>query len=225
MIKLLTLTIIIFLAVVTSLWYFTRVKNLEFINNSGCLTEENFLEKMNIKNYSLFLIKNEELSQKVKNDYPCAEGLKVFKIYPSKLKITLPESQAVAKIPDSTLAIDNEGNVVNQIAEKTNLPTVDFPKIKELQVGQKIEDPGALFALSLAKALNKTDYAVQSVRLVDQDTAAAYARQDLVALFSKNKDLDLQVNSLQQVLARAKIDESKISKIDLRFDKPVIENK
>lgn len=225
MIKLFTLLLIGVTTLGISLWYFSKAKNIELINNSGCLSSENLSEKFNLKNFSLLLINSQQLAQKVKTDFPCAEGLKIDKIYPRTIKITLPEIKIVAKIPDSQLAINNEGRVVNQISGKTNIPTVDFPRIKELQAGQLAEEPGALFVVNLAKALAKTDYAVQSIRLIDPNTAAAYARQDLVVLFTKNKDLDLQVNSLQQVLARAKIDESKISKIDLRFDKPVIENK
>lgn len=225
MIKLFTLLLIALITLGVSLWYFSKVKNIEIINNYGCLSDENLPEKLSLKNFSLLLIDNNQLAEKVRNEFPCAEGLKIEKIYPSTLRISLPQTQIVAKIPDSILAVNSEGKVVSQIADKANLPTVDFPKMRELQVGQNIEDPGALFVVNLAKALARTDYTVQSIRLVDPNTAAAYAKGDLVVIFSKNKDLNLQVNSLQQVLARAKIDESKISKIDLRFDKPVIENK
>lgn len=225
MIKLFTLLLIGLLTLGISLWYFSKVKNIEFVNNYGCLNEEDFSGIFNLKNFSLLLINTNQLGERIKNEFQCAEGLKIEKIYPSKLKITLPEIQIVAKIPDSSLAINSEGRVVNLLSDTPNLPTVDFPKIKELMVDQTVQDTGALFVIYLARALAKTDYTVQSVRLVDPSTAAAYAREDLVVLFSKNKDLELQVNSLQQVLARAKIDESKISKIDLRFDKPVIESK
>lgn len=225
MIKLFTLLLIGLLTLGISLWYFSKVKNIEVLNNSGCLSQENLSERFNLENFSLSLINISRLTERIKNEFPCAQDLKIEKIYPSKLKIILPEIQIVAKIPDSTLAINSEGRVVSQVSVASNIPAVDFPGIKELKDGQVVEDPRALFVVNLAKLLNKTDYSVQSVRLVDPATAAAYAREDLVVIFSENKDLDLQVNSLQQVLARAKIDESKISKIDLRFDKPVIESK
>ncbi len=80
----------------------------------------------------------------------------------------------------------------------------------------------AIFEINLASQLSRSDFSVSSIRIIENQTVAAYNFQDAVALFSPNKSLALQVDSLQQVLAKAKIDATKIQKIDLRYDNPTI---
>ena len=65
----------------------------------------------------------------------------------------------------------------------------------------------------------------QNIRIVDGGDVAVYDTTGVIALFLPTKDATLQVDSLQAILAHSKIDEAKIAKIDLRFDKPVILNK
>ncbi|KKS04034.1 MAG: hypothetical protein UU56_C0011G0028 [Candidatus Curtissbacteria bacterium GW2011_GWA2_41_24] len=54
------------------------------------------------------------------------------------------------------------------------------------------------------------------------DEVVIYNQQGQLAIFSSKKDKEVQVDSLQQVISKAKIESAKIAKIDLRFDKPVI---
>jgi len=42
------------------------------------------------------------------------------------------------------------------------------------------------------------------------------------ALFSPQKKLEIQLDSLQLIFSRAKIEDRKIKSLDLRFDKPVV---
>jgi len=61
-----------------------------------------------------------------------------------------------------------------------------------------------------------------NVRITGHDDVAIYNQQGQLAIFSSKKDKEEQVDSLQQVISKAKIDSAKIAKIDLRFDKPVL---
>lgn len=205
--------------------YLFRLRSYTLSNNSDCLPSSGLLADLGLKDKSIFFIPESQIAEKVEGKYSCAKVSKVIKVYPQNLKIVLEAVDLVVRIPDSNLAIDSQGKVAQIKTESKNLPTLDFAGLKEIKLGQKMDSKEIIFALKLAEFLKKTDYAVQSIRVVDAATIAAYARDDLVAIFSQDKEMLIQVDSLQQVLARTKIEQPKISKIDLRFDKPVVEYK
>jgi len=224
----LKLSIPIFIIVsLSSFLLFTlfRLKTYNISNNTTCLPQDNLLQDLEVFHKNIFFLNTEQLVEKIKLKYPCVRESKIRKVLPSKVEISLELDEPVAKIGSKNLVITSEGLVIGAKEEDKNLPLLDFEKANDTENGQRVSDEVVLFALKVTHALLKTDYSVQSVRVIDSNTIAAYARNDLLAIFSKNKNEFLQVDSLQQVLARTKIDESKISKIDLRFDKPVIEYK
>lgn len=124
------------------------------------------------------------------------------------------------QIEGTSLYLAENGQVLDRASSKKPLLYLD--KNIKLAAGQKVTDQQALFAAKIAAGLSRSDFTVASIRLLDSPDIAVYSPQDAIAVFSSNKDANLQIDSLQQVLAKAKIDATKISKIDLRFDKPVI---
>jgi len=49
-----------------------------------------------------------------------------------------------------------------------------------------------------------------------------WLENDFLCLFNLTKDVNEQLDSLQLISSRAKIEGKQITRIDLRFDKPVI---
>lgn len=129
-------------------------------------------------------------------------------------------TQAVLAVEGKNLYLSENGLVLDKSA--SSKPPLFLLKDTKLTPGQKVEDRQILFAVSLAEQLSKSDFSVAGVRLLESGDVAVYSPGDSIALFSENKDQSMQVDSLQRVLAKAKIDATKITKIDLRFDKPVI---
>ncbi|MBI2598847.1 hypothetical protein HYW40_01330 [Candidatus Curtissbacteria bacterium] len=150
----------------------------------------------------------------------------VVKIIPSlnlKKNIALVQTanaEPVVQIEGTNLYLSKDGKILDGVTAK--LPVLFLPKDIKIAAGQMLTDPQVLFAAKIAGILEKSDFAAASVRLLDSHDIAVYNPQSAVAIFSQNKDLNLQIDSLQKVLAKAKIDATKIAKIDLRFDKPVV---
>ncbi len=128
--------------------------------------------------------------------------------------------EPAVQIEGTNLYLAENGQVLDRASSKKPLLYLD--KNIKVQAGQKITDQQILFAVKIATGLTKSDFTAASIRLLDSRDIAVYSPQDAIAVFSSDKDANLQIDSLQQVLAKAKIDATKISKIDLRFDKPVI---
>ena len=206
-----------------------KIKNIEF-NAKSCLSDQKQLEKYQVLGKNILIFKSGKLAQKLKNDFPCIDQIKITKALSTKLKIEITVQNLVAKIEGSNLAVTKDGTV-NQ-STQTNLPTIFLPSETFLpsvalakdggKEGQKISDPTALFALQVVSQLQKSDFTPQNIRIVEGDDVAVYDTTGIIALFSSSKDAVFQVDSLQAILAKDKIDQAKIAKIDLRLEKPVI---
>ncbi len=129
-------------------------------------------------------------------------------------------AEPVLHVDSSNLFLSPDGSVLGTATSAK--PELFLLKDTKLALGQKVKDAQILFAANLAKQLVKSDFSVASLRLLDSGDIAVYNQLNAIAIFSQNKDLSSEVDSLQKVLAKAKIDATKILKIDLRFDQPVI---
>lgn len=154
----------------------------------------------------------------------------VFLIFKTKQNKTQPQSKntsqeipVVAQIASSDFAVNLEGNIVPR--ESNDYIQLFLPQETSPQAGQKLEDPTSTFAIELAGLLKKSDFHATSIRIIAQDNILVYDQKQTIAYFSAQKDPREQVNTLQRVLAEARIDDDKIDKIDLRFENPVISEK
>lgn len=201
-----------------------KIKSVEFNTQQNCLNDQKQLEKYQVLNKNILLFKSGEFSQYLESDFSCIDQIKVTKALPAKLKIEVAVQKPVAKVEGKDLAITKDG-AISTTSQTENLPTIFLPAGIQTSVGQKIWDKTTLFALDVVSQLQKSDFTPQNIRIVEEGDVAVYDTTGLIALFSSLKPASIQVDSLQAILAKAKIDEAKIAKIDLRFDKPVIVNK
>lgn len=192
------------------------ISKITIDQSKNCLSEDEV--KSNLNNRNLIFLKTEIL-KKALSTKSCVKSINMRKFYPSKLQIILETKKAVAKLEDNINQLNEDGEV--EKLTNSNLPTFYDSKLTSLKENQILNDPQLLKSLKIASALISSDLQTTSLRFVD-DNFVAYDQQGLVVIFSPDKDPNSQVDSLQQVLAKTKIDATKIAKIDLRFDKPVI---
>lgn len=131
--------------------------------------------------------------------------------------------QAVAQLAGTTLYVTEEGQVTDTTSKE--VPQLFLTQEASASAGTKITDRSALFAIKLAALVVKTDFRAASIRLLDANSVAVYDTKETVAIFSPNKSLEEQVDSLQQVIGKARIGDDKIAKIDLRYQNPVVSTK
>lgn len=125
-----------------------------------------------------------------------------------------------AQIAQTNLFVTADGKVVE--GNFANLPQLFLPQGVQASSGQAIQDQATISAAAIAAQLLKSDFHATNIRILENGDIAIYDSAQTVAIFSSKKSEKLQVDSLQKVLAEARIGDAKIAKIDLRFEKPTI---
>ena len=198
-----------------------KIKSAAFTKEQSCLNESSQLDKFSVFGKNIFFLNREKLSLDLKAEFPCIDNARIQKVLPSKLNFDVVTKQPVAKIEGTNLAATKDGLLI-QVPQKSQIPTIFLSYDQNVQVASKIVDEKVLFALQVAASLLKSDFVPQNIRILDLGDVAVYGNYNIVAIFSSSKDVDVQLDSLQSVLARSKIDAAKIAKIDLRFNNPSI---
>ncbi|KKQ88312.1 MAG: hypothetical protein UT12_C0022G0003 [Candidatus Curtissbacteria bacterium GW2011_GWC2_38_9] len=213
---------VIILIIVFALFYspLFKAQKIDISQNQDCLKAQDVFDALkNSKN--LFFISKGKLENTLKSQYSCIGNIEVGKKFPSKLEIKITVKEPVVKIEGTNFMLTDDGQVTEGISQKDN-PIIFLPPEVKVVLGQKISDPTAIFAIQTTSKLLKSDFLPVNVRIVGNDEVVIYNQQGQLAIFSSKKDKEVQVDSLQQVISKAKIESAKIAKIDLRFDKPVI---
>lgn len=214
------LTVIVIFIVALLVFTSTKVKNIQIENAQNCINSDQVQEKSQIIGKSIFLISENKIQEDLKQ-INCASSIYVQKKFPSTIIVTPQTKKAHVVIADQPFSLTEDGYVI-KTSEGSNLPKVYLPQEIAVAENTKIEDSKVVFALSLVKNLLKSDFTPTQVRFVDNADIIIYSQAEASAMFTINRDAVEQVDSLQSVLSKARIDASKISQIDVRFDKPVV---
>lgn len=114
--------------------------------------------------------------------------------------------------------VDKDGVVFSKTSQMENLPTIFLPS--KISLGKKISEAQILKTLEVVNKLTSFNLLLKDLRIVGQDTLFVNSNPFLV--FNLEKDIKVQLASLQLILDKAKMNEESIEFIDLRFDKPII---
>ena len=213
--------VIIFLIVLAplSIFFLFKIENVEVAGDKGCTEESTIQEQFRGRN--IFIVSSKRVEETVLNNYKCVKNVTVQKKYPSTLTIEVEIDRPLVKVGDKNIYLTENGFVLDNYDQK-NLPTIFFDKETEFKIGERVNDEDTLYVLSLVSQIGKTDFVATSIRVLSPFVLSVYNRENQVVIFTTEKKVNVQVDSLQLILSESKIDPSKITKIDLRFEKPVI---
>jgi len=220
------------------------------LDKIGCGSRNDIVRDSQVLGQKFFLLDEKKLEQKLKEKYFCIKSVILSKQFPNKvsLQVSGREPAAVlallknqeaspsgeidyiasdsAKATQAEVAdqffVDSEGIVFAKFTEGVNVPTIYFWS-ENLVVGKKI---GGNIVENSLKILDK----IKSFG-IDSKEAKIYSESILLInpttekpkiVFALNKDINIQLASLQLIMTQAKINEEEMEFIDLRFDKPVI---
>ena len=198
-----------------------KVTRIEIDKQTSCLDSEKLLTDLELSQKFTFLISEQKIAEQIKQKYNCVSQIKIEKKLPSTIRVKVTLNEPILKIAETDLALTQDGQVV-KLLDNQKLPIVYNIKQIKPEIGQKITDDDLVFAINLATQLQSSDFIPAGIRFIDPNNIAVYNVNSMTAIFTPQKDVTLQVNSLQQVLSKAKIDAVKIDKIDLRFEKPIL---
>ena len=225
MIKLLALAaagfVLVFLAVFSPLF---EIKTVIFNDDDKCVDNSQEITQSQLIGSNLIFFQAQTFAQNIKDQFVCVDTIGLERKFPSTVIIDIKSKEPVALIAETQSQVTKDGLLIDA-DYKVQIPTVFLPKDFTLDPNKKITDEDVLTALEITDNLLKSDFVPSTVRIIDKQKIAVYSSKDILVIFSSDKDPSSQVDSLQAILAEAKIDATKIDKIDLSFEKPVISYK
>lgn len=117
--------------------------------------------------------------------------------------------------------VDREGVILSK-EKSSDLPLLLLNSQIEQNIGSKVSQDEAVKGVELIADLRLYLLEPKLARLLSSRTIEVWFKDDVAGIFSGKKDLKVQLDSLQLIFSRAKIEGRKIQRVDLRFDKPVV---
>lgn len=233
--------------------YFLSIKQIEIlINGADCVTNDQIKEIVDNSKQNLFFTDDKKIVGTIKGKFICIKNITFSRSFPNKIKAEVASREAVAELitletqPASsssvenistpsaeektdTFIVDQEGVIFSKDAGNFDIPKIFFYNSK-ISLGQNLGGfEGVLKILSKMKALNLNI----SRSWIEEDLFIADTLSNTRIIFKLDERVDIQIASLQLILAEAKInhrtipiqsgiDSSNLEFIDLRFDKPIV---
>lgn len=201
-----------------------RVKIIEIINEKSFSL--NGLD--NYKNINIFTINEKKINQELINLNPQIKKITLVKIYPNKLNLFIELDNPIAafKVDQGFFLLSKEGKILS----KKKKIDGDFPIINYYQKinfsssspGNILDNKDLLLGLYfLADAVNlglKIDTIdISGFNMIGLNMAGRSI------FFTVEKDRQIQEYQFKTIIRQFKIEGKNFKRLDLRFDKPVIE--
>lgn len=192
---------------------------------------------------NIIFFKTESLVKKVLSENLSVKEARIRKNLPDKITVEIKNREPIAAIgvqltlgteksasesarqeftiSEEVLEIDEQGIVLAK-AKKTDLPIILIDKPLNIEVGQKIMEDKLLKITNILYKMKLYLLEPKIVQPFSSKIAKIWLKDNLLVQMSLEKDFKSQLDSLQLILGRAKIEGKKASRLDLQFDKPVI---
>ena len=175
---------------------------------------------------NIFFVNSKKLIDSAKLNNIGLSAIQINKKIPNKIYVNLKSRKAIALLTDGSdnYLIDKDYFIFAKSGDNAyNLPIIGLQANSSFVVGT-FADEKAKKAIHLAKVL-KTFFIPFSKIISENNGSLVMQGGGFQAIFSDKKDFETQVISLQLILRSSKMKESgqsRLKKIDLRFDKPVL---
>jgi len=174
---------------------------------------------------NLIFLKKEEIRKKFLNTYHIVKNLKIKKVLPNKLVFELEKRKEVAVLgfeaTKDFFLVDEEGVVIKKENDPL-LPLILLSEQLSLNVGQQVPQREIVEAIKFLTTLRLNLLEPKIAKITSPYSLTVWLKDGEEVVFSLKKEIQVQVDSLQFILSRSKIEGKGIKKIDLRFDKPVV---
>lgn len=204
-----------------------QIEEIKIVNEESNLklTGLDFLHK-----YNIFLLDEKKASVIISKRNPFLKTVNIVKQYPNKIVIFVKKDQpiAVLKSDQGVLLLSDTGKIIFKKKDyNDDLPLINFYQniyYYQYQSGELIDLKEIQSVLSYLKVFLDLNLKVDTVDIAGVNMVA-FNLKDKQVYFSLEKDSQTQQYQLETVIRQFKIEGKDFTKIDLRFDKPVIKFK
>lgn len=207
------------LASVAVFWLVTGafiIETVEVVGEGVVLTmERNKLPK------NLLLLSTEKLARGLREAYPLLWAITVTKRYPHTLVISATVRKPLAQIttPLGTFIVDVEGVVLGEKTSTGQFPRLNF-SVPVVAVGTRIPDPAVASSLQLVA---NTGSFIDIAEISTNDSSSILAKTVTTdIIIPQGGDIGAIVTTLQTLFSGFRIKGTLPTRVDLRFDKPVV---
>ncbi len=204
---------------------FFLIKKVELIS------ERKFLlaNKDELINKNLIFINQDEIAKKIIQENSLLKTAVVDKVWPATLKITVYFYEPIAALIVSqgffNLSVD--GRILSKIKDgQSSLPIINYYQklnSNSFQTGDWIDYKDIQQTLFFIDKLGQINLMPLTIDISGQDMLVFNLNDDKKIVFSIRKEKESQNYQLELIIRQFKIEGKEFKKIDLRFNKPVIE--
>jgi cell division septal protein FtsQ len=119
-----------------------KIKGIVVVNNQILLEGDivKFLEDRNIKNKNLFLLNTGQVQSVLKDYYKRIDDVRVYKVFPSKLKIKVQEkpSTIIWQVGETRYLLDNNGYIISLAEQDLKMPIIIDQAKLPVKIGDRI---------------------------------------------------------------------------------------
>lgn len=206
-----------------------RVSRIVFNSSSSFVNEKELSSLIEVNSFGeyIFSVDAARLENISEDAFLGAKSISIVKVYPDTLEVTIEERVPLAIVynprtdPPEYFMVDIEGYLLGLVdITTTNLPKVEY--YEPLQVGYFIDKDLTPLYLSLIGSLDKADLQASSIS-IDRREIKFYLDDAVETYLSRDKSIEGSVAVLDQLKDQLDLEGDKVNKIDLRYDKVVVQ--
>ncbi len=171
---------------------------------------------------NLLFFPSEKVKEDILRDNPILGSLELKKKFPHTLIIVAKRREPIAIITLESIIglIDREGYIVGIDDGTHSLPLITLEPLR-VSVGQQVSDESVRAALALIAAL-PPHYVMRKITRFDRLSIVGKVQETNI-IVPQTIDQNHFSSTLQTILERLRIKGTMPTRIDLRFDKPIIQ--
>ncbi|MBU0999921.1 FtsQ-type POTRA domain-containing protein [Patescibacteria group bacterium] len=225
---------------------FFHIRQIEVSGDKiDCANTDQLKNESGLYGQNFFFLNDKQLLESLKEKFVCIRIATVGRMIPDKVKLQIisrkpaaillktREKQASlsslinnvatseASVAQDSYIVDDEGVVFSKSIDNLDIPEI-YIDDSEIVIGKRFKNNLINHSLKIIEGIKKFGVTVnkswiaEGFFIVNPDTV------DPKIIFRLNDQIDIQLASLQLILAEAKIDFRELIFIDLRFDKPIV---
>ena len=204
---------------------FFLIKKVELISDKKFL----LANKGELINKNLIFINQDKIAKKIIQENSLLKTAVVDKIWPATLKVNVYFYEPIAALIVSqgffNLSVD--GRILSKIKDgQSSLPIINYYQklnSNSFQTGDWIDYKDIQQTLFFIDKLGQINLMPLTIDISGQDMLVFNLNDDKKIVFSIRKEKESQNYQLELIIRQFKIEGKEFKKIDLRFNKPVIE--
>ena len=204
---------------------FFLVKNIQLISDKKFA----LVNKDKLINKSLLFIDEDKTSERIVRENYLLKTAIVKKKWPDTLliEVTFYEPIAALIINNGYFSLSSDGRILEKLyVSPMNLPIINFyQKLNSnfFRIGEWVDYKDIKQALYFIDKLKQINIYPLTIDIKGQDMLVFNLIGTKKIIFSNNKSKETQDYQLELIIKQFRVEGKEFSKIDLRFDKPIIQ--